>query len=471
MKFNAGRQAERRARRHRRPRPTRRSSPTSPTAQNGLKVVQLTAPDTQPKFYGFSPEPKPHADRVAQDAQPGARALARRSSATAPSTRPAARSRYSGASARGRSTSRSSASSISSATARRGRCGTTNQRPESHDCTLQIAPDVALACLLGRRRARRGAAAALRRRTRRSASASCASSLCHGAVETWKGSSVLQNEYVTWSRSDKHARAYTVLLNERSKEIAKKLSLPRAGAPVAASASTATRTTRSAQRGERFRHLRRRRLRSLPRSGRSAGSRATSSPARRTRTTSRAACIPTENDVARAQLCLSCHLGNAQKFVTHKIMAAGHPRMSFELDTFTQIRPPHFRIDVDWQKRKVAGTACASGRSGRRVAAQQLLELLREPSAGATGCSPSWCCSTAIRATTRWRTGATRRRATRRGPGLRAPERFEPAHAAPDRAPRRAGRGAGLRAAGRPPAPGGRERQRCARAGARAPRR
>ena len=26
---------------------------------NGLKVLQLTAPDTQPKFYGFSPEPRP----------------------------------------------------------------------------------------------------------------------------------------------------------------------------------------------------------------------------------------------------------------------------------------------------------------------------------------------------------------------------------------------------------------------------
>ena len=26
---------------------------------SGLHVVQLTAPDTQPKFYGFSPEPKP----------------------------------------------------------------------------------------------------------------------------------------------------------------------------------------------------------------------------------------------------------------------------------------------------------------------------------------------------------------------------------------------------------------------------
>lgn len=28
-------------------------------AQSGLHVIQLTAPDTQPKFYGFSPDPKP----------------------------------------------------------------------------------------------------------------------------------------------------------------------------------------------------------------------------------------------------------------------------------------------------------------------------------------------------------------------------------------------------------------------------
>jgi hypothetical protein len=27
--------------------------------RNGLSVLQLTAPDTQPRFYGFSPEPKP----------------------------------------------------------------------------------------------------------------------------------------------------------------------------------------------------------------------------------------------------------------------------------------------------------------------------------------------------------------------------------------------------------------------------
>jgi hypothetical protein len=27
--------------------------------KNGLKVIQLTSPESQPKFYGFSPDPKP----------------------------------------------------------------------------------------------------------------------------------------------------------------------------------------------------------------------------------------------------------------------------------------------------------------------------------------------------------------------------------------------------------------------------
>jgi hypothetical protein len=54
---------------------------------------------------------------------------------------------------------------------------------------------------------------------------SCASSLCHGAVDKSTNSRILQNEYVIWSRNDKHARAYAVLLNARSKEIVRKLGL------------------------------------------------------------------------------------------------------------------------------------------------------------------------------------------------------------------------------------------------------
>ena len=82
--------------------------------------------------------------------------------------------------------------------------------------------------------------------------ASCASSLCHGAIETWKDSTVLQNEYVTWSRSDKHARSYAVLLNDRSKEIAKKLALPAPAHKSDVCLDCHTHNPKPAQRGEGF---------------------------------------------------------------------------------------------------------------------------------------------------------------------------------------------------------------------------
>jgi hypothetical protein len=88
---------------------------------------------------------------------------------------------------------------------------------------------------------------------------------------------------------------------------------------------------------------------------------------------------PTNDDEARARLCLSCHIGNLNKFVTHKIMAAGHPRMSFELDTFTQIGPAHFQIDADWQKRKGTWDGVRAWAIGQAVAAQELLALLQSP--------------------------------------------------------------------------------------------
>jgi len=53
----------------------------------------------------------------------------------------------------------------------------------------------------------------------------CANSLCHGSVEPIKGANILQTEYVTWSRVDKHARAWQTLFSERSLRIAKNLGI------------------------------------------------------------------------------------------------------------------------------------------------------------------------------------------------------------------------------------------------------
>ena len=206
----------------------------------------------------------------------------------------------------------------------------------------------------------------------------CASSLCHGAIETWRDSNVFQNEYVTWSRSDKHARAYAVLLNDKSKEIAKKLALPKPAHESDLCLDCHTHNPKPAQRTQGFQIAD------------GIACEACHGPAERwvrshvepgvTHANNVArGMYPTDNDVARARLCLSCHLGTKDKFVTHKIMAAGHPRMSFELDTFTQIAPAHFRIDADWQRRKGNWNDVRAWAIGQAVAAQELLALLQGP--------------------------------------------------------------------------------------------
>ena len=45
----------------------------------------------------------------------------------------------------------------------------------------------------------------------------------------------------------------------------------------------------------------------------------------------------------RSEKCLSCHLGTPEKFVDHELIAAGHPDLYFELDSFMSVMPPHWK--------------------------------------------------------------------------------------------------------------------------------
>src|SRR3546814_9920577 len=57
--------------------------------------------------------------------------------------------------------------------------------------------------------------------------------------------------------------------------------------------------------------------------------------------------------VVRAGVCVDCHFGSAAggQFVTHRIMAAGHPRISFELDLFSSLQAYHQEdADYGWRK-------------------------------------------------------------------------------------------------------------------------
>ena len=207
----------------------------------------------------------------------------------------------------------------------------------------------------------------------------CANSLCHGSVSTWKDSHVLQTEYVTWSRVDKHhTRALPVLQEERSQRIARNLGLKEPAHEARICLDCHAHNVPPQQRGERFK----------PSDGVSCEAchgpaegwiQAHVAPGATHADNVKRGLYPTSDPVALARLCLSCHLGNKDKFVTHRMMGAGHPRMSFELDTFTQIGPAHFRIDADWQKRKGGWDGVRAWAIGQAVASQQLLELLRGP--------------------------------------------------------------------------------------------
>ena len=85
---------------------------------------------------------------------------------------------------------------------------------------------------------------------------------------------------------------------------------------------------------------------------------------------------PPEDPAARAKLCLSCHLGNKDRVITHRIMGAGHPRLSFELDTFTIIEPAHFAVDDDYKERKGVHTAARTWAVGQISAAVTFLDAL-----------------------------------------------------------------------------------------------
>jgi hypothetical protein len=216
----------------------------------------------------------------------------------------------------------------------------------------------------------------------------CASSLCHGSISEWKGSNVLQTEYVTWSRVDKHAlRANQVLRNDRSRRIAANLGLKQPAHEAKICVDCHGHNPPPELRGERFKAA----------DGVSCEAchgpaenwiKSHVAPGASHEENVRNGLYPTDDPVALARLCLSCHFGNKDKFVTHRIMGAGHPRISFELDTFTQTQPPHFVADDDWQKRKGRWDGVRVWAIGQALAAQESLDVVLDPKRGRDGLFP-----------------------------------------------------------------------------------
>jgi hypothetical protein len=205
--------------------------------------------------------------------------------------------------------------------------------------------------------------------------ASCSSSVCHGSVTPSKASDVLLNEYVTWSHEDAHSKAFTALNSPRARSMAVKLGLANAAtAKICLDCHTDNVTPE--RRGPKYS------------AADGVGCEACHGGAERWITTHTSRRVsyreniaqgmyPTANLRERATLCLSCHYGTADKFATHRIMGAGHPRLSFELDTFQAIEPAHYRVDADYERRKPSYSRTQTWAYGQLAAAAAELDTLQ----------------------------------------------------------------------------------------------
>jgi hypothetical protein len=220
----------------------------------------------------------------------------------------------------------------------------------------------------------------------------CASSNCHGSVTAKKGSHVLQNEYYTWSKHDRHSRAYSVLLNESSKRMGFLLDIENPAKEPLCLSCHATYVENPAQRGPRY---------SLEdgvscESCHGAAENSDSEGWLKTHTvtgTTHAANV--QHGLAdiydldkRATMCLSCHYGNDDKSVTHRLYGAGHPRLTFELDTFGALQPQHWVVDQDYIERKGSYIPLRAWVTGQLHHARENIKALESPKRSSHGAYP-----------------------------------------------------------------------------------
>lgn len=215
--------------------------------------------------------------------------------------------------------------------------------------------------------------------------ASCAGNNCHGSVEPAKTSRVAQNEYLIWAQKDKHSKAFAVLREERGLRIAANLGLPDAEHADICLDCHADNVP-PARRGPQFQL------------SDGVGCEACHGGARSWLGTHisgvghqenlAAGMYPTEQSLARADRCLTCHLGTDKQFVTHQIMGAGHPPLGFEVDTYTAAQPAHYRVDEDYIQRKGRPNDIQIWAVGQASDLKRRMDLLLDPKNAPKGLQP-----------------------------------------------------------------------------------
>jgi hypothetical protein len=220
--------------------------------------------------------------------------------------------------------------------------------------------------------------------------ASCAGSTCHGR-QVADGKVVRQDELARWQEPSTpggaHSRAFAVLSEPRGRQIAARLGIgPATAAPECLGCHTDYPAANL--RGAQWRASD-----GVGCEGCHGGAQpwiashtaiGGTHPANVAR-----GLVPLDRPAVKAAVCLDCHYGSADgnQFVSHRIMAAGHPRISFELDLFSTLTQ-HHNEDADYTARKGRTNNVRVWAVGQAMALDRALSLYANPTLGTNGAFP-----------------------------------------------------------------------------------
>ena len=173
---------------------------------------------------------------------------------------------------------------------------------------------------------------------------SCSAVACHGAIRPVAGARILQTEYSTWVSMDRHARATEILGNMVSQRMGRILGI---GNPLQAQKCLVCHSldVPASERGRNF-------------ATEGVSCEACHGPATgwlgyhvtrdaKHEESVKRGMYDTKDVAKRTEKCLTCHLGTAEKFVDHEMIAAGHPDLVFELEAFSSAMPRHWKENTD----------------------------------------------------------------------------------------------------------------------------
>ena len=220
--------------------------------------------------------------------------------------------------------------------------------------------------------------------------ASCAGSSCHARLAP-SGAVVRQNELFTWqdpaNQAGQHSRAYAVLAQPRARAIADKLGIASVQAAPECLGCHADPAPVNL-RGAKFQITDGVGCEACHGGSRNWLSDHYTVPATHAANVARGM-VALDDPKVRAAVCLDCHFGSDKQgqFVSHKLMAAGHPRLSFELDLFTALQS-HHTVDADYIKRKTAAGGVKTWAIGQALALDRAVGLYGNPAVGQDGVFP-----------------------------------------------------------------------------------